>query len=304
MGVYILSYPPVSLTPPQTLFPIEMQWIGWDGSVWDLQTGGQGVVMRNDGVVGLHLPRADRFLSESRAIPGHRIRGSRVKARRVIWPLLIHAKTSADWLYRDAGFWQTMDPEKPGIWRVTVGTQVRELQCAAVFEADHAYSLDPYKNGWAIYVAELEAAQPYWMGEVQSQRFELGAGAVDFIPGGGAPPFTISRGSTFAEAAITNPGTVPAYPTWTIAGPLDNVFVGVGGVTVEVPFAVNSGEVLRLDTDPRNQSATLDGVDVTATLGFQNFASIPAGGVQPLSVAATGTGTIDVELRPLYKRAF
>ncbi len=304
--VFLLATPRVVPPPAIRRFPIESQWIGYDGTIWDLHGGGQGVVLLQD-VVGMHMPRFDRFTSSSRAVPGHRVRGARAKARPVVWPLLVHSDSQIGWLSAEQGFWKTIrpTPDLAGIWRVTVGAQTRQLRLTAVLDDDHAYPLDPYLGGWAKYVLDMEAAQPYWEGEVEARRFEIGpVSPEDFFDAGGSPPFHITPGTTFSTAVITNPGDVAAYPTWILEGPLDTIQIGVGSITVEVPFDLSPGEVLRIDTDPRNQTATLDGVDVSTTLGFQNFAAIEPGENRPLTVLASDTGTITCELIPLYYRAF
>ncbi len=307
--VFILSFAPVLPPPPPiTRFPVESQWIGWDGSVWDLHSGAQGVVLLKDGVTGLHMPRFDLYTSTTRAVPGHRRRGSRARARDVVWPVLVYGDTSAEWHQKDADFWHTIHPDKEGTWRITVGFQTRELKLTANPDEDYTYPLDPYKNGWARYAVELQAAQPFWSGESISRRFEF----VDtetpppFIPPTEAPPFEITRtrSASFAEASIPNPGDVAAYPIWTAVGPLDDIQLGVGSTLIDVPFNLTTGQVLRIDTDPRNETATLDGADATVTLGFQSFAAIEPGDEQPLSVLVTGTGSVTCELVPLYFRAF
>lgn len=304
--VFLLATPKVVLPPTILRFPIRSQWVGWDGTIWDLHNGAQGVALLQD-VVGLHNPKFDRFLSSQRVIPGHRVRGVKAKARAVIWPLLVHNDSQLGWLSTEKGFWRTIrpEPEFAGTWRIGVGPQIRQLRLTGLFDDDHAYPLDPYLGGWAKYALEMEAAQPFWEGEVVRRVFEIGpASPEDFFDVGGSPPFHIIPGTTFSTAVITNPGDVAAYPTWTLVGPLDTIQVGVGSVTVEVPFNLTTGQVLIIDTDPRNQTATLDGVDASVALGFQNFAAIEPGENRPLTVLASDTGTITCELIPLYYRAF
>lgn len=306
MGVFILASPKYTPPPGLRRFPIRSQWIGFDGTIWDLHSGGQGVALLNDGLVGLHMPRFDRYTSTLRVVPGHRLRGTHARPRSVVWPLFVHGDTQLQWLSTEQGFWKTIHPEIPGTWRVGVGTQqVRELKLTGMFDDDHAYPHDPYRDGWAKYVLEMEAAQPYWEGVPITRTFKIGGAEVDFFDVGGSPPFHISAGQTFDTASINNPGDVEAYPKWTLEGPLDTISVGVGAVTVDVTVALEPGvgEVLVIDTDPRNQSATLDGVDVSATLGFQNFAAIGSGQNQPLTVVASDSGSITCELVPLYYRA-
>ena len=128
-------------------------------------------------------------------------------------------------------------------------------------------------------------------------------------------------GHTTANAAATNDGDEDAWPVWTVVGPAAaGAHVGVGGNVVEVPFAVADGKALVLDTDPRVRTALqydytpaagkapaafANPVDRTADLtGAVDFASIPAGGTTPLNVAFAGTGALQVEITPMYWRAW
>lgn len=302
--VFLLSYAPASPAPASaSLVPFRQEWVGWDGSVWDISTGSRGVLLTLDGLVGMHMPKFDKYRSQSRALPGFRGRGSRAVGRSVVWPLFIHGETSEQWLESDVDFWHSIHPDLEGVWRVQSPRGIRELRLTGAFDSNHAYDRDPLKIGWARYAVELEAAQPYWSGTPIEQEFWAPDDPVDFF-GAGAPPFTIGRGSTFATATMSNPGDVAAYPVWTVTGPLTTIQVGVGGVVVDVPFDLADGEVLVIDTDPRNQTATLDGVDVTATLGFQAFAPVGPGAAQSLSIVASGAGSVRVSLVPLFFRAF
>jgi hypothetical protein len=78
----------------------------------------------------------------------------------------------------------------------------------------------------------------------------------------------------------------------------------VGGRVIDVPFALTGSQTLRIDTDPRNVTAVRNGVDVTAALGFQSLAPIPAGAAVTLHVSTVGTGSVEIELQPLHFRAF
>lgn len=301
--VFILTYAPAPpALPPVKLVPFRQEWVGWDGSVWDLSTGSRGVLLTLGGLAGWHMPQFEQYKSQSRAIPGHRRRGSRALGRNVVWPLFVHGDTTDEWLERDADFWRTIHPDLEGVWRVHSPRGTRELRLTGRFDSDHAYPRDPSAYGWARYVVELEAAQPYWTGAAVEQQF-MAPNPQDFF-GAGAPPFTISRGATFASASISNPGDVAAYPVWTLVGPLAAVEVGVGGTLIDVPFDVLVGETLVIDTDPRNQTATLNGVDVSEDLGFQSFAPVEPGQERSLTITATGTGSVAVSLVPLYFRAF
>lgn len=319
-----MSYPALLVTPPVPPAPpvrplrgLTVTWEAPDGRVWDLNDVAGGVILDMRNVEGLHFPLIDRWTRGSSAIPGHRLRGWRTRARSVFWPIFIQADDSSSWLELQEAFFHGIHPDQAGTWRVSAGGQTRSLRLTGVFDDVHAYGSDPLHRAWEQYGVKMEAAQPYWVGKTIEAGPWSAPSTEPFFPG---PTFTISDGAGFTAAAISNPGDVTAYPRWIIDGELDDISVGVGSAVITLPFPVNEGERVVIDTDPRNPSAfrgpipaTDDegreiepfvGEDVTAELGVQAYASVPPGGSVPLSLAATGTGTITCQLDPLYFRAF
>ena len=81
-----------------------------------------------------------------------------------------------------------------------------------------------------------------------------------------------------------------------------------------MPFDVPPEKRLAISTDPTREYAALGdipepdqpfaGDDVSAALGFQLFAPVPARGSTPLTIQGLGTGAIAVELTPLHWTAF
>lgn len=306
-----MSYP-IILGAPRVAPPIAStawegithEWVAGDGSVWDLSEWESGVLLDNRGVEGLHNPLVERFRSESRGMPGHRQRGWRTKTREVFWPVFVFADSSLEWLQRQRAFMNTVHPGRDGVWRVTANGQARELSISATFDGVHTYPVDPMFEGWSEYGVTFEAAQPYWRGARIRRGPWSAPEPLSFIPPGGAPEFRISSASTFGSADVPNPGDVEAWGVWSMAGPLSSIVLGVGGVNITVPFNLNVADVLVIDTDPRNPTATVNGEDATARLGLQDYAAVPPGESVPLHVEATGSGSIMFDLVPLYFRAF
>ena len=273
--------------------------------MWDLRDWRSGVCVLMDGVTGLHSPRIDKFRSESRSVPGHRRRGWRTTGRDVFWPVFVYGDGSDAWRDVYGRFFATIHPDREGVWEVTAGDSSRRLRLTGVFDDEYQFGLDPLQHGWARFPVSLEPAQPYWEGDpVTTGEFGV-PDPVDFIDEEvGAPDFHLSTSSTFASATISNPGDVESWLVWTVRGPLTGVELGVGGVTAPVPFDLLDGQTLRIDTDPRNVTATLNGIDATAELGLIEFGPVPPGEDVDLSITATGSGTVQGQLIPLYFRAF
>ncbi|MEZ2373126.1 hypothetical protein [Arthrobacter sp. RCC_34] len=312
--VYGIPYSPPA--PPVKAFTgVALTWTGWDGSMWDLTDPSAGVFLRNESVEGLGAPEWQIWTKTSPAVSGQHYRGSVVQARRVFWPLFIyHDDSSMDWVRRDQALWRTMDPDKPGIWKATLPDgSSRELSCRFESVQDDGYSIDPVRQGWAVYGIALTADKPFWLGKTISRTWQNRVPKDFFNAPGKATPYNISSGSTMASASIPNTGDEPAWPVWVIAGPSTVASVGVGDTAVPVPFTIPEGKAILLDTDPTEQIALYgdwDGetlrnpVDRTIDLGSASFAPIPAGQSVPLNISMTGAGSIRAEIRPRYRRAW
>ena len=291
------------LSPPPAPFTwtgLDMTWTGWDGSVWNLSNGSDGTVMMA-GVRGMNMPPVQHYTAEHAGTHGARWRGHTVQSREVFWPLQVYSdQGSIEWLERDRAFWKTMRPDKPGVWTVTrPDGQKRSLTLRFQDDGTQTYNTDPSLAGWSNYGITLMAEQPYWAGETETGSWVAG-NAVQFFPN-----LTISPGGTLASAQLRNPGDVDAWPIWNVYGPTSSVTVGINGRNITVPFALLTGQVLTIDTSPRQQTAILDGItDKTAQLGVIDFAPLPADQISTLTLSVTGSGFVTATVTPLYLRAW
>lgn len=292
------------------------EWVGHDGSRWELSNWKSGVFLTQEGVEGLHMPAESAWVqAQSPVAHGQVYSGGAIQPRPVFWPLFLYADEGSDaWLRRDSDFWQTLFPGRFGSWRVTTASGTRELVCRADDNAGHQYPRDPHAFGWAQYGASLVADDPFWRAtqpvvkEFNSEPPENfnGGGPVGSVEPGGAP-FIFSKGNTLAGAWIDNPGDIDAWPVWRVTaagGDLTGVRLGVGDREVVFGGTVPAGETLTIDTDPLDQQAFLDGVNVTAQLTGWGFAPIPYGGRAELSLEMTGAGTVQASIHPRFYRAW
>lgn len=301
----ILSRAPVPPEVPEGQWAgVTVVWIGADGSVWDLGTGAGGAVLQRSGTEGLHDPIITKYSSKSRVIPGIRRRGWRAEERPVFWPVLVYShENAAEWKARYRAFFASIHPEIPGTWRIGHDGEYRELSLTGVYPKGHSFNHDPLVLGWEMFGVALEADQPYWRGE----PLELGPWRQPltgpFFALGGSPDFFISSSTEIGRATVENPGDVEAWLVWKAVGPLSEIEIGIGDAVAEIPFALDPGEELVIDTDPRNQSGTRNGVDVTKQLGLLPYAAVPPGSDVEVHVEAAGAGEISASLTPLYFRA-
>lgn len=307
----VLATPPVSPpAEPSQWGTVGMVWVGPDGSRWNLNDWRGGLQLVRDGVKGLHFPKISKSKSVSRSVPGFRLRGFRAESRDVFWPLYVYGDGSDEWRRVYDAFFATITPDRAGVWEVTAGHTTRRLQLTGVFDEEFSFTRDPLRKGWAIIPVSLEPENPFWMGDAVTTPEFGGEEPVDFIPSDpGDPDYHPSPAATFSAATINNPGHVEAYLTWTVRAldPVDagDVILGLGGVTAQINIPMAAGDVLVIDTDPRNVAALLNGVDVTAQLGLVEWAPLPSGVDVPLTVIGpAASATVQASMVPLFYTAF
>lgn len=279
----------------------------WQGNVWDLTDwSSAGVMLTAEGVRGLSDPQVTDYTDDAAGVDGQRFRGFRVEARDCLWNILVFSDTSsAEFVERDRAFGRALRPGRYGTWTVTLDDgSFRSLRVRAVPGGDTEFDRDPVQAGWAAYQVKLVADDPYWYGATVENPFVVEA-ATNFTTTEDAAQdgFSVWGGAGVDTASIANDGDVSSWPVWTAADGLTTPIVGVGGKTIALP-TVTTGHTFVVDTSPATRTATLDGVDATSSLGAAEFAPVPAGGVQALSITATGTGTIKAAIRPRYYRAY
>ncbi|WP_269939008.1 hypothetical protein [Arthrobacter sp. HY1533] len=318
MGVFVLVSPLAAPVPPAPIVDnpwpgMVLTWTGWDGSVWQLNAATSGVALL-PGVRGFGTPPTTIYSKSSPAVAGSQHLGSSVEERKVFWPLAVWRNTSsAEWIAHDRAFFRTMDTEQPGIWTVRQPNgEARNLRIRYVDDGNKDFDVDPSKYGIETYGLNFIANQPYWEGAPVRRRF-VAASPAPFFSG---PIVTISSGKSLATATVSNPGEVNAFPVWTILGPTTSATVGIGGMSIEVPFTIADGEAAVIDTHPTAQTCllgdwddttrTLSGVvDRSGDLGAADFnMPIPPGLNLQLALSMTGTGAVDIEISPLFKRAW
>lgn len=321
--VFGAPYSPPSPTAP-AWSGLPMKWV-CKGVEWSLSNPETGIVML-PGVRGLGSITSDRHSTSSPGVAGSRFEGTSTLDREVFWPVHIyHDDGSTAWMLRDRAFWAGMDPDVSGLWTVThPDGNHRSLSLRFRSDGDHSRTWDPMRQGWDTYGITLVAERPYWEGTPVVKSFAGTAPPDTFFEPDGPHLVNIASGYSVENASMDNPGDVASYPRWYIDGPSVTASVGVGGVVVDVPFAVVEGKALVIESDPDLIGATLyditagsEGmkpsdrvigvdltgpVDMTADLGEADFAPIPAGTQVPLSLALVGLGKVEALLPTLYRR--
>ncbi|GAB3622587.1 hypothetical protein GCM10027418_06690 [Mariniluteicoccus endophyticus] len=300
-----------------------VEWRSDNGDVFDLV--GRGIALRRAGVEGLLMPKVDRRRTTSPGRHGAILRGWRVPPREAFWPLHVWSDiSSTDWLAIDRRFWASLHPDIGGWWRITTpGGDYRELRLFYA-DADNALDHDPAAHGWTNYGVTLEAPWPFWQGPVRAQQFApptqrnfFGGGALpvsEWTQRGAAAPFWISASQSVIDTTVTNPGDLPAWPTWRIHGPFTEAGIILDGHEIHWPDssdfeAAGADEGLEIVTDPAGPSVRRFGPEglrenLIHRLDRRDFAPIPAGDHVPFTVILAGAGWIELGFRPNYLRAW
>lgn len=298
---------PSRFTPdptPAAVKGLSIYWHGWDGSTWNIGDDPTSGVRLMAGFRGLLFPEITQYSDQFAGVDGSSDRGFRVEEREMFWPIRVYTgDKSQEWLdYHDA-FMETMQPGKSGVLEVVQpnGTASR-ITLKLKSDGSPAYDTDPALTGRYTYGFLMRAPQPMFERDPISVTFSPPATG-DFF----GPDRFISSSFSFAQASITNPGKVSAWPVWEIQGPASTISVGVGGGVVTYPVTLLATDRLVIDTNPTAQTAKKNGVTVTPSLTSRDFRPVPAGSSVPLSVSLTasgeGAGTVTVTITPRYYRA-
>lgn len=288
---------------------ITIEWLGWDGSVWNLTSGEQGVALQ-PGFQGFSMPSIQRYEREGPAVHGSYYQGFRVETRRIFLPLLVLSESGKQnfWTSLDSSFFRTLRPDKTGTLRVTdPAGQRREITCRFEGDEEHAYQEDPTQDGVAVYALRLVANEPFWRGEPVSKPFGQSTPEGYYERTNPGEVYFLSSGSSFASAQFANPGDVDSYITWTINGPFETVAVGINGQDIKIGFPITSAQTITIDTSPLDMRVMRNGVNITSLLTTPpRYDVLPAETNTKITIAATGTefGTVTASLTPLYYRAW
>lgn len=288
---------------------LQIEWVGTDGSKWDLVNG--DVALSNAGITGLGMPLAFDTTRQTALYHGQTLQSWRLEPREVFLPVLFRGDsfTDVEGLQRD--FWHSLALGEYGWLNVTDGNgYTRSLQLRLVGDGQLPYALDPYSEETKYRAVGLEmvADNPWWQGEEVSTTFGLGpeGTATFFGNGSSATPFYIVKSTGGTDATLVNLGDMPAWITWTITGPMSSFDLEVDGHHVTGAITVDTGETLTIETSPLSQIAYLnDGTKVTRYLSSADFAPVPASALPvPIGIDVVGTGNITAAFRPQFMRAF
>lgn len=215
------------------------------GRVWPLTDEAAGWFTLADGVSGLDVTPYD-LTKDAYPRGGTRLRHRQPAERTIIWPLHVYGSTHLEFL----GRWRALADalvaslhDGPG-WLEIARPDGTRRRIAVIYQDGFE---GQGKQGSYITsdtaVVTLYCQDPYWINPVPvTERREYSPG-VDFLD----PYPSVSSGQVLGETTLTNPGSVEAWPTWTISGPADLVTIrheDTGEEFIIDPDGVGHGQLL------------------------------------------------------------
>lgn len=283
---------------------------GVDGSVWNLMDRLSPVQLLN-GMGGLHLASAtNRWVTTARR-SGRRFKDTVTDYREFAMTLRVGDaeppfRTGDDWRTLDALFWAALAHDRPA---TLVFNGNRTLAFRLGDDNDHEFIKDPALFGKAVYSIACVADRPEWLGNSVTASYPFLASGTNYYGATQGPPFEISAPTLGRSASLTNLGDLPSYPVWRIVGPATTATVGVGDRLITIPFALQAGQQVVIDTEA---ATIIDGTGVNLWpkmgSGPVDFAPVPPGGEVSIAVGiqdgVVGSSRIEVTLVPRYRRAW
>lgn len=286
---------------------LEMWVVDRNGRRWDVSSPASGVFFM-PGVTGMSMPKLSHQTLTYANANGNTWNGLIIDAREVFWPTYLYSDAdTAGYLGQIRDWWDALNPWHTVRWFVRDSSgSVRWLDVRLLDDGGAGNEIDDTYMGWSKHRISLQAAQPMWRGDVVERPFVRAAGVPFHGPGGlGGPPFRPSRNSRADSAEIENEGDSPEHLVWRLVGPLNPSTLGFGDYRIDVPFVLNEGQELIIDTNPEVLTAMRDGVEVTHLMtGRFDVAPIPPKAVTQLVVSLGGDGAAYASITPSFLRAY
>jgi hypothetical protein len=283
---------------------IGIEWVGWDGSRWDLREGREGVVLTQQSLAFIEQFETEDFTTTAAYVDGQRHEGWRGLPREFdVQVATIGDLGALGWAATEAAWKRTMRPGRPGTFIVSDpagGTRTLTARAKSVVP-NHAN--DPSDTTGTVLTYGMIADDPWWYGSTPA-KFEF-LGVQDPTPffgrTGNGPPLYIETIAALGAATVTNNGDVDTWGIWTFHGPTPTFAARVAGRLIAGDFALQQGEFVTVDTRPFKKSAThSNGTNVTRQLRSRQYARIPAGEQVPVEVVVYGSSHATLEIREQF----
>ncbi len=268
----------------------KVEWLGPDGSVWDLHDGRSTFLLH--GVAGFGAaPRS--VVSDVLPSGGALVRSTTVGPRTVTLPLHLRTDSMDQFLATFPLLLRSFTATArsgPGQLRVTrPDGSVRTLVCfySAGLDADDGRGLPR-----TTVALQLFAPDPFWTETVTRHVSFPYVPARPYL----APFLTVAPSQALGSAAVMVDGSVETFPTWRLTGPFTQATLSNGSDSFTANATCAAGEVWTIDTRPSVASATSStGANLIPYLNWPYSTLWPLRpGENDLTIALTGaaTGTV------------
>lgn len=317
MSVVVFAVPPPPpVAKPDPFGRLRIEWIGADGSSWNLTNPRGGVFTTQDGIRGLHDPAWEAYTQA--AVDGQVVDDVRALPREFDLPIYLYSDVSSvDWAARYRSFFGSWDPLDTGTLRVISPSGAwRAIDLRLTSDGSETFLRDPYRFTRKKYLINAVADFPFYRGAAVRRSWGSSE-PVGFFDPDGSPPFHISSTRTVGSAVLTNPGDQTAWIRWTAintAGTDLAVSIGMADGTITLP-PIPAGQAVHVDTNPEVAAgwegtwvgdlvtgSFVGSTDVSGGVDPWDPRPIPPGKNIPIDFDMTGSGTVVAEFTPLYRR--
>ncbi|MER6809992.1 hypothetical protein ABT299_11995 [Spirillospora sp. NPDC000708] len=294
--------------------PPELTTVTWEsplGQVTILSDWPSGYLVQ-PGARGLDMPTFKAYEDESPGIHGNRRRDTKANAREIMIPIAIYADDGRPaFLERKRRLLRDLSPldgDGRGTLTLTEADgSSRSITAIYASGAEGAEDADSAGRRWITYGLTFMCESPFWLGPEFTRTFRGVGDDTPFFPSG--VPWVVSDSQVLGTGVkITNPGDVPAFPVWTISGPISAAtFTHPAGGSWTLTRNLSAADVAVIDCRERIETAILNGtenlwpnIDEAAVLwpllrGTNTVDLVVAG--------STSATTVKVRLQPRYLSA-
>lgn len=230
-------------------------YIAPDGTVWPLTDKTIGWFTLSDGVSGLDAAPYE-LTKDAYPRGGSRLRHAQPVERTVIWPIYVYGDDHVEFIGRWRALAEALTStlrDGPGWLEIARPDGTRRRIQVIYQDGFEGRGEQGYYIRSDVAVLTLYCPDPYWIDPVPVTTQRSHSTGVDFFD-----PFpSVSSSQVLGATTLFNPGSVDAWPTWTITGPASLVTI----------TNTDTGEefVLDPDADGIEHGALLEGETVTVT---------------------------------------
>lgn len=260
--------------------------------------GSSGDTLLLHGAQGLGIPKPDVFEDPRIGLDGTVVSHVRYGSREVFLPVFLFRETLPE-LSRYREYLYNFLSPKLGPITIEVYDPERDTTRSTLgYYKDGASGDfgDDYHGHWQKLGLTFVCPDPWWYGVYQIKTFRVKPGVKPFISNtSNFFPVVLSQSVVKEEFRLDISGEDPVFPTWTLTGPSDNLFISNGTDTISIEHSLSAGETLMVDT--------FNGVlvpDVMESMSLESRMFQLDPGTNSITIRASGA-TADTKIELVYR---